>query len=167
MIRRLPVLGALLGLLAGALGGCSPGQTQDVRFDPCALVDEAQVSDHGGEPFHPVGVEGGAVLSLCVFETDDGLRSIDLAVVDLARLSEQGEQVDGEAYLAELAAGAGDGPVTELDGPGDGRAILISYANGSQAWAWDGDRVVGAYATGLADADAVAVALLRAAFGTD
>jgi hypothetical protein len=84
-------------------------------------------------------------------------------VVSLAALADIGEPVTGDAYLADLADGAGAGEVGDLDGVGDGAAITIAYELGSQAWAWRRTLVVGAYATHVPDATDVAVELLHAA----
>lgn len=131
--------------------------------DPCDLLTRDEVAGIAGEAVAEGSVVGGQVLTLCTFMLPGGQASVDVAVADLDRLAQLGDPSSGDAYIDELRGGAGAGVVGDLDEVGEGEAITITYAGGSQAWAWTGDLVVGAYADALPDNDAVAVALLRAA----
>lgn len=141
-----------------------PVDPERVLLDPCSLLTAAEVSEVVGQTVDEGGLSGGEVFQLCTYQLSDGLHSVDVAVVDLQRLEESsGERVSGDEYVATLREGAGDGIVAELDDLGDGEAITIAYSGGSQAWAWTGDRVVGAYADAVPDTIATATALLEAA----
>jgi hypothetical protein len=131
--------------------------------DPC-ILDGAAVSEAVGVDLPEGAPSGGELFALCTFgdpEVDFG--TADIALVDLERVSQESEQdVDGEVYIAELASGVGAGDATDLDDLGDGSAVLLTYPFGSQAWAYVGGFVYGAYASDLGDDDAVAVDLLEA-----
>jgi hypothetical protein len=134
--------------------------------DPCLLTED-EVEDIAGVRLPRVGTSGGLVLALCTYGGEESgaatPATVDVAVVDLELVSaESGEEVDGEDYIAELVSGVGTGTATPLEGFGDGSAVVLSYAFGSQAWAWVDGAVYGAYASDLDDADDVARDLLRA-----
>jgi hypothetical protein len=136
------------------------------EVDPC-LLDDEEVGAIAGTDLPRVGASGGEVFALCTYGEPDLGVAADIAVVDLVRVREDsGEDVDGDTYVDTLTEGVGAGDAEALDGYGDGRAVRLSYALGSQAWAHVGDTVYGAYASGLGDDDAIAVALLEAVLAT-
>lgn len=130
---------------------------------PCDVLGVDGVAEVFGEQVEEVDATGGQVLQLCTYELPDGLGSVDLAIVNLHALAAQGEIVTPNAYIAQLRDGAGQGHVEPLPAVGEGDAITIAYQFGSQAWAWEGMLVVGAYTTNVLDPTAAAVRLLEAA----
>lgn len=136
------------------------------EVDPC-LLTEQEVAEVVGVELPKSGASGGELFALCTYGGEDAGTAapgtVDIALVDLVRVSEEsGQDVDGDAYIDELTTGVGTGTATPLTGFGDGRAVRLTYAFGSQAWAWVDDQVYGAYVSDLEDADARAEALLRA-----
>jgi hypothetical protein len=178
VIRALAVAGLLVVLLLGCTQEepsavptpptepprtLGPVPREPDEIDPCLLADE-EVAEIAGTDLPRVGPSGGELFAICTYGDAEGASSsADIAIVDLARVSEEsGEEVDGEDYIAELISGAGEGSGAELDDRGDGSGALLTYALGSQAWAYVDGTVYGAYASGLGDDAAVAVDLLDA-----
>jgi hypothetical protein len=176
------VLGLLLAvaLLAGCTGDEEPEalptpptepprtfgpeapEPESAEVDPC-LLDEDEVSEVAGLDLPLVGPSGGELFAICTYGDPEGGAAADIAIVDLARVSEEsGEEVDGESYIAELVEGVGTGRAEELQGFGDGAGVVLSYEFGSQAWAYVDGTVYGAYASALGDDDEQAVDLLEA-----
>lgn len=148
---------------AGTGADLGPEAQPPGAVDPCLLGGD-EVAAITDEELPQMGPSGGEIFAICTYGDPEAAgATADIALVDLTRVSEEsGQEVDGEAYIAELADGVGTGTAEPLDGLGDGSAVLLSYAFGSQAWAYRGDAVYGAYASGLADDDALAVELLEA-----
>lgn len=179
--RRLAIALVALGLLVAACTGeeeaaeppptpvpsstFGPPAILPDEVDPC-LLDAAEVSEVAGLDLPLVGPSGGEVFAICSYGMPETGGTADIALVDLVRVSEDsaasdGEDVDGEDYIAELTAGVGEGSAEALGDIGDGSAVLLSYAFGSQAWAYADGQVFGAYASDLGDDDRIAEALLR------
>lgn len=159
-----PVGSAPTAPTAGPTAG-APAVVGD-EVDPCLLTEE-EVAEVVGVEVPKAGVSGGELFGLCTFGGEEAGATVpgtvDLALVDLARVSEESdENIDGDAYIDELASGVGTGTAMPLPGLGDGRAVRLTYPFGSQAWAWVDDHVYGAYVSDLDDADALAEQVLRA-----
>jgi hypothetical protein len=134
----------------------------DAEVDPCLLPEE-EVAEVVGVDLPQAGVSGGELFALCTYGGEEAPGTVDIALVDLDRVSEESqEEVDGDAYIEELASGVGTGTATPLPDLGDGRAVRLTYPFGSQAWAWVDDQVYGAYVSDLEEADALAEDVLRA-----
>jgi hypothetical protein len=180
-VRRVSAALAATALLAGCTAGDggasgaptpppSAGQSEPPELgpslppiDPC-ILDAAAVSAAVGVDVPEGAPSGGELFALCTYgDPEIALGTADIALVDLARVSEESEDdVDGETYIDELASGVGAGDATDLDDLGDGSAVLLTYPFGSQAWAYVDGFVYGAYASDLGDDDALAVDLLEA-----
>lgn len=131
--------------------------------DPC-MLSEARVAEITGQQFSLLGPTGSPSFRMCTYGEPADPFSVDLALVDLAAASEEsGEEIDGELYISDIRDGAGDsGEVRDLDALGDGSAVLVTDPFGSQAWAYVGDMVYGAYSSGLDDDARYAEELLQA-----
>jgi hypothetical protein len=129
----------------------------------CEVLGVGAVGEVVGDEVEEIDATAGETLNLCTYELPDGFGTVDIAVVNLHALAAQGERVTPNAYIGQLRDGAGQGEVQNLAGVGDGDALSIAYELGSQAWAFQGMLVVGAYATNVLEPTELAARLLEAA----